>query len=119
MIRRQWRRRAWSSAVAPALSGRLTSAPAPRSARLSVNAVRRTLCATRLRTGVLLGSHEGEEAVVVLLAGRAAFEVCAHSRDLLVGGSAGELELDVSVELVEALLARQFRASRAEESAEH
>ena len=45
---------------------------------------------------------------MVLIAGRAAFEMRAHTRDLLVGGCAGELELDVAVELVEALLAGQL-----------
>ena len=51
---------------------------------------------------------------MVFVAGRAAFEVRAHARDLLVRGGAVELELDVAVELVEALLARQLRTGRAE-----
>ena len=66
----------------------------------------------------MLGSHEGEETVVVFVAGRAAFEVRAHARDVFVGGCAGELELDVVVELVETLLAGQLRSRGAEESRE-
>ena len=53
---------------------------------------------------------------MVLIAGRAAFEVRVHARDLLVRGGAGELELDVAVEFVEALLAGQLRTGWAEES---
>ena len=53
---------------------------------------------------------------MVLVAGRAAVEVRVHARDLLIRGGAGELELDVPVELAEALLARQLRTGRAKES---
>jgi hypothetical protein len=63
----------------------------------------------------LLGSHEGEEAFVVLVACRAALEMRAHARDPLLGGRSGELELNVVVELLAALLAGQLRARRAEE----
>jgi hypothetical protein len=55
---------------------------------------------------------------VVFVAGRAAFEVRAHTGDVFVGGCAGELELDIVVELVEALLASQLRSWGAEESRE-
>ena len=64
----------------------------------------------RSSTGGLRGRREGEEADVILLAGGATFEVRAHARDLLDRRDAGELELDVTIELVEALFARQLRA---------
>jgi hypothetical protein len=55
---------------------------------------------------------------VVLVAGWAAFEVRAHARHVFVGGCAGKLELDIVVELVEALVASQLRSWGAEESRE-
>src|SRR5215216_5621726 len=60
-------------------------------------------------------ADEREQAFVVFVAGGAAFEVRAHAGDLLVGGCGGELELDVVVELIEALLAGELRAGGAEE----
>jgi hypothetical protein len=55
---------------------------------------------------------------VVFVACWAALEMLAHARDLLVGVSVGELELDVAVELVEAPLARQLGPRRSEEPGE-
>jgi hypothetical protein len=59
--------------------------------------------------GVLLG-NEVQEALVVLVAGRAAIEVRAHARNLAIGVRFGQFELDVAVELLEALFAGQLRA---------
>lgn len=54
---------------------------------------------------------------MIFVAGGAAIEMRAHPGDLLIGLRVGELEfdLDVPVELVEALLASQLRTRRAEE----
>jgi hypothetical protein len=55
-----------------------------------------------------LRSQEGEQLVVLLLARGATVEVRAHPRVLARGVDAGQLELDVAVELAEALLAPQL-----------
>jgi hypothetical protein len=52
------------------------------------------------------------EAVVVVLASGAALEVRSHARDRRVGVSSVELEPDVVVEVLEALLASQLWARR-------
>jgi hypothetical protein len=62
-----------------------------------------------------LVGEQRREAVVVLAAGRAALEVRPHARHRGVGVAAGELELDVAVELVEARLAGQLRVGRSEQ----
>jgi hypothetical protein len=49
------------------------------------------------------------QAVVVLVAGGAALDMGAHARDPVVGPCASELELDVLVEVLEALIAEQLR----------
>jgi hypothetical protein len=59
--------------------------------------------------GVLL-DDEVPEAPVVLVARRTAFEVRAHARDLPIGVRFGQFELDVAIELLEALLAGQLGA---------
>jgi hypothetical protein len=64
--------------------------------------------------GGALPTDELEEALVVLAAGRAAFEVGAHAGDLLLGFSTREFQFDVAVELLEALLAGQLRPHRTE-----
>ena len=51
------------------------------------------------------------EAVVVLVAGGASLEVRTHARDRLVRILAGKLQLDISIELLEALLAAQLGPS--------
>ncbi len=56
---------------------------------------------------------------MVLAAGRAAGEVLAHPRHGGVGVAAGELELDVAVELLEALLAGELVLCRAEQSLQY
>jgi hypothetical protein len=63
---------------------------------------------------------EGTEAEVLLVAGLAALEVRAHAGDQLVGAAAAlpELELDVAVELLEALLAAQLGAGRPEQASQ-
>src|SRR5204863_3007076 len=65
-----------------------------------------------------LRADERGEAVVVLMARWAALEVRPHARDRRVRVSSGEPELDVSVEVLEALLAGQLRARRAQQSRE-
>ena len=49
---------------------------------------------------------------MVFVACWAALEMRAHTRNLLVSVSVGELELDVAVQLVEAPLAGQLRPRR-------
>src|SRR5919197_280779 len=66
----------------------------------------------------LLAADERAQALVLLAAGRAAGEVGAQARDRRVGVLAGELELDVAVEVLEALVAADFGLCRPEEPAE-
>ena len=70
--------------------------------------------APRVVPGV--GEEEGPEGVPVLRAGRAALEVRAQPGHGGVRVAAGELELDVAVELVEALLAADLGPGRAEQA---
>src|SRR5215211_455336 len=64
-----------------------------------------------------LGRDQRPQARVVLPAGRAALEVSAHAGDRLVGAAARQLELDIPVELLEALLAADLGPSGAEQPA--
>src|SRR3954452_6090598 len=66
----------------------------------------------------LVGGHQREEALVVLLAGRTALEVSAHARHRRFGVGARQRQLDVAVELLEALLAGQLRPGGAEDAAQ-
>jgi hypothetical protein len=67
---------------------------------------------------VVVSSYEGAEAEVLLVAGPAALEVRAHAGDELIGarGTVLELDLDVAVELVEALLAGQLGVGGTQEA---
>src|SRR5688572_19970353 len=56
-----------------------------------------------------------EEARVVLEARGTAREMRRHARDGFVRADAGELQVDVTVELVEAVVARQLGLSRPEQ----
>src|SRR5919108_288977 len=60
-------------------------------------------------------AHELAQALVLLMARGAAFEMRAHARDLRVRGAASQLQVDVLVELLEALVAVQLRPGRPEE----
>src|SRR5688500_13550250 len=64
---------------------------------------------------VRLALDELAQAVVVLVAGGAALEVGPHARDPGVSLRALELELDVLVEPLEALVAEQLRPGGAEQ----
>src|SRR3954454_23362751 len=66
----------------------------------------------------VVGGHQREEALVVLLAGRTALEVSAHARHRRFGVGAGQCQLDVGVELLEALLAGQFSPGGVEYAAQ-
>ena len=66
-------------------------------------------------SAVRLGCQQRREAVVVLAAGRAALEVRAHARHDGVRVAARALELNLAVELLEALLAGQLRAGGSEQ----
>src|SRR5579872_664167 len=57
-----------------------------------------------------LAGEQRAEAHVILATGRAALEVRAHARNRRVGIAAVELELDVAIELLEALIAAELRA---------
>ena len=59
-----------------------------------------------------LGLDQGSEAVVVLTACRTALEVGAHPRNRRTGICATELELDIAIELLEALRERGCVAPR-------
>jgi hypothetical protein len=65
-----------------------------------------------------LRADQRREAVVVLVARGAALEVRPHTLDRRVGVLAGAPELDVAVEVLEALLAGQLRALWAEQPAQ-
>src|SRR5690348_6381272 len=73
---------------------------------------------SRLRLSTALARDEVAQAGEVLGAGGAAVEVGAHPRHPGVGGLAGEAQLDVAVELLEALLAGQLRGVLAEHPAQ-
>src|SRR6186997_2798188 len=64
------------------------------------------------------GSDEVAEAAEVLSAGGATVEVRPHPWDPRLRRLPGEIQLDVAVELLEALLAGQLRRTGAEDSAE-
>ena len=61
-----------------------------------------------------LGCDQGVQAVAILGTGRTALEMRLHARDLSISITAGELQLDVAVEVLEALVARQLRFCRSE-----
>src|SRR3954468_13387465 len=73
----------------------------------------------RRRESIPLAGDEVAEAVEVLGAGGAAVEVGAHTRDAVVGCIAGERQLDIVVELLEAPLAGQLRRTGTEAPAEN
>src|SRR3954468_19693507 len=70
---------------------------------------------TRPPLSIPLARDEVAKAGEILGAGGAAVEVCAHAGDPRVGRLAGEAQLDVAVELLEALLAGQLRVRGAED----
>src|SRR3954454_19376959 len=76
--------------------------------------------ASRTRRFLLLsfGRDEGEQARVILCAGRAADEVRLHAGHSRLRISAGELELDEAIEVLEALLAAQLGTCRPEDRAQ-
>ena len=67
--------------------------------------------------GRRLAADEGAQARVVLPAGRAAGQVRLHPGDGRIRVVAGELEIDVAVQLFEALLAADLRAGPARAAA--
>src|SRR3954469_23167718 len=73
---------------------------------------------TRLQESIPLAGDEVAQAVEVLRAGGAALEVGLHAGDPRIGGLAGERQLDVAVELLEALLAGQLMGAGTEDPAQ-
>src|SRR3954463_2045137 len=73
---------------------------------------------TRPQESIPLAGDEVAEAAEVLGAGGAAFEVRPHAGNPRVGRLARQRQLDVAVELLEALLARQLRGVGAEDPAQ-
>ena len=65
-----------------------------------------------------LAAHQIPQAAVVLVAGGAPGQVRAHPRHAGIGVSSAQLELDVAVELFEALLAGQLGRIRPEQQPE-
>src|ERR1044072_9515383 len=63
-----------------------------------------------------LPGDEGQQALVVLGAGRASLKVRVHARELAVRLRVLELGLDVAIELVEAMLAGQLGLARSEQA---
>ena len=57
-------------------------------------------------------AEQREQAVMILTAGRAAAKVNAHHRHLDVGRPAGQFELDIRVEDIEALLTAKLGTGR-------
>src|SRR5215211_1622926 len=66
----------------------------------------------------LLAAHERAKALVLLAAGGAADKVGAQTGDRGVGVRTGELQLDVAVELLEALVAADLGLRRPEQPAQ-
>src|SRR5438552_16603801 len=64
-------------------------------------------------------AQEGSETGVVIVAGRASLEVRSHSWNRLVGIGAGQLQLDIAIQLLEALLAAELGPLRAKQGAQH
>src|SRR5262245_23814737 len=69
-------------------------------------------------SAVAVVCDERPQALVLLAAGGAAFEVGAEAGELAVCVTPGELELDVPVELLEALVAADLRVGGSEQAAE-
>jgi hypothetical protein len=64
----------------------------------------------------LVGRHKREQALMILTTRRATLEVGAETGKMRVGILAGDLQLHVLVEELEALLARDLESGRAENS---
>jgi hypothetical protein len=106
MIASKW----WSTSYATGPMRFLHASGAPwwRAAYLLLSAI-------RLRASCL---DEGAEALVVLAAGGAALEVRAQPGDPFVCRLPLQLELDVLVEALEALVAKNLRLARSEQPLE-
>src|SRR6478735_11658375 len=76
------------------------------------------VCISVLFSGDGIEFQERAQAFVLFRARGTADEVGTEARDELVGGSACELELDVTVELLEALVAADLRLVAAEQALE-
>jgi hypothetical protein len=66
----------------------------------------------------VISHHEGAQALVILAARRASIEVGAQAGKVRVGIGPCELEVDVLVEQLEALLAGHLESGRTEHSLE-
>src|SRR5262249_51934593 len=95
---------------------RVRAAPSPSSwaAGAAASAAAGAARAARDLAAPALGAHERAQAFVLLAAGRAAVEVCAKPRDLGVRVPACELELDVPVQVLEAVVAAELGPGRAQ-----
>jgi hypothetical protein len=71
----------------------------------------------RRRTSAV-GRDELAKALVVLVAGRAALQVCAHARETGVSVLACEFEVDILVEQFEALVAGDLGLCGSEQAAD-
>src|SRR5215204_1342619 len=91
----------------PLVATALTSEPKLQTHRREVK--RRPLAAVR-------ACHELAQALVILVAGGTALEVCAQPGQAGVGVLAGQLEIHVLVEALEALLASDLGAGRSEQA---
>jgi hypothetical protein len=68
----------------------------------------------RLPGRLALGADQREQALMILAARRTAIEVCSQPGKVGVGVGAGDLEVDVLVEQLETLLARDLESRRAQ-----
>jgi hypothetical protein len=68
----------------------------------------------RLPGRLAVGPDQREEALVILAARRTAIEVCSQPGKVSIGVGAGDLEVDVLVEQLETLLARDLETRRAQ-----
>jgi hypothetical protein len=66
-----------------------------------------------------LRAGQGTQALVLLAAGGAAVQVGAQTRKSGVGIVSGNLEIDIAIELFEALVAADLGLGRAEQPSEH
>jgi hypothetical protein len=66
----------------------------------------------------LLAGHECVQAGVLFAARCASLQVRSHAGNLLVGARTSDLQLDISVQVLEALLAVQLRSGGPEQASQ-
>jgi hypothetical protein len=98
------------SIVTEAITDQQVPQRAAPAAHAVMNRRSRRQCWSTIRS---IAFHQAPEAVMVVVTGRASLEVRPHSRNCLIGIRTGKLQLDVPIELLEALLAAELGPVRA------